>query len=105
MLTKIGSTNLNLVPLVASMATVTDTTNLSAANNVVLCNKATAMTVNLPTAVGISGKIFVIKNINVGAVTITPSGIQTIDGQASQSITMQYNSYTIVSDGSNWHII
>lgn len=66
MLTKIGSTNLNLVPLVASMATVTDTTNITSSNNIVICNKATAMTVTPPTAVGISGKIFVIKNINVG---------------------------------------
>lgn len=99
----VGGTN--LVKDFSPLQTFTDTTTLNIQQEIILCNKATAMTVNLPSAVGISGKVFVIKNINVGTVTIDASGTQTIDGQETQTISFQYNSYTIVSNGANWFII
>ena len=38
-------------------------------------------------------------------VTITPDSPATIDGAASLTLTAQYETVTIVSDGTNWHII
>lgn len=78
------------------------------ADTVILCDATSGdITITLPTAVGISGKVFNIKktNSNANSVTIDANASQTIDGDLTQIITSQYDSVTIVSDGSNWHII
>lgn len=53
------------------------------------------------------GKIYHIKKVDASANTVTIDGYstQTIDGSTTNVITTQYDSITIVSDGSNWHII
>ena len=43
------------------------------------------VTINLPTAVGIKGKIYDIKNSGSGVVTVDANGSQTIDGQSNQT--------------------
>jgi phage gp45-like len=65
---------------------------------------ANTFTVNLPTAVGISGTSYVIKNSGAGVITVDGNGSQTIDGATTVTL-YQYDSITIVSDGSNWIII
>ena len=65
---------------------------------------ANTFTFALPTAVGISGKQYVIKNSGTGVVTIDGYGSQTIDGEITQTIN-QYDSITIVSNNTNWIII
>ena len=61
-------------------------------------------TVTLPTAVGIVGYQFVIKNSGSGTVTLATTSSQTIDGASTQTIT-QYQSLTVVSNGANWILI
>ena len=63
-----------------------------------------ARTITLPTAVGIRGKVYVIKKTDssTNAVTIDPNGAQTIDGSSTTSLVLQYQSVFIQSDGSNW---
>lgn len=53
------------------------------------------------------GKIFYVKKVDATANTVTIDGYstQTIDGATTNVINTQYDSVTIVSDGSNWHII
>lgn len=53
------------------------------------------------------GKIFHVKKVDASANTVTIDGFstQTIDGATTNVINTQYDSVTIVSDGSNWHII
>ena len=53
------------------------------------------------------GKIFYIKKVDASANTVTVDGYstQTIDGATTKVLTTQYDSISIVSDGSNWHII
>ena len=63
------------------------------------------ITITLPTAVGIAGRTYWIKRTGTGTITIATTASQTIDGAASLSITAQYDSYTLVSDGSNWFIM
>lgn len=79
------------VPLVTDVgmpwrvAVKTDTYTATAGDDVIVCNKGTAMTVNLPAATG-SGKRLTVKNVNVGTVTVDGSGSETIDGATTQSL-------------------
>ena len=68
------------------------------------CTSGT-FTVTLPTASGITGRIYNIKNSGTGTITIDGNGSETIDGQTTQLITEQYVSVTVQSNGTNWVII
>jgi hypothetical protein len=65
------------------------------------------VTLNLPDATANQGKVFYIKKMDssVNAVTIDPFGAQTIDGLATLALTIQYESFTLVSDGNNWLVL
>ena len=65
---------------------------------------ANTFTIDLPTAVGITGQEYIIKNSGGGVVTVDGNGTETIDGALTLALN-QYDSYTIVSDGTNWIII
>lgn len=62
------------------------------------------ITVTLPTAVGIDGKNYVIKNNGSGVVTVATTSSQTIDGASSKSLKTN-DSIEVISDGSNWVIV
>lgn len=66
---------------------------------------ANTFTVTLPTAVGIEGQYFVIKNSGTGVITIDGNGAETIDGVANKILAVQYESMTVVSNGANWIIV
>lgn len=67
----------------------------------------TNRTANLPAALGVAGRIYVIKKVDAGTgtVTIDANGAETIDGATTQVISTQYNSYTIQSNGTGWDIL
>ena len=79
------------------------TYTLSTSNDLLICNRATAVTVNLPAATG-SKKVYNIKNINTGTVTVTPNGVETVDGETTQSL-YQYESMTVVDNASGTWVI
>ena len=64
-------------------------------------------TLTLPTAIGIQGSSFTIKKIDSSSniITINTTTSQTIDGDTSITIDIQYTSVTFISNGSNWYII
>ena len=66
-----------------------------------------AITMTLPPAALVSGRIYVFKRINSGAnaVIVDPSGAETIDGAATYTLSAQWNSVTIMSNGTAWFII
>lgn len=76
---------------------------LTAANEVVVVTSGT-FTVNLPTAVGITGKSFKIKNSGAGTVTLDANSTETIDGSTTVAMGTQYQALELVSDGANWVI-
>ncbi len=81
---------------------------LDANNNVALCDcTSNAITINLPAASTASGLQYHVKKTDSSSnmVTIVPDGSETIDGQSSAVLNNQYESRTLVSDGSNWFII
>ncbi len=61
-------------------------------------------TATLPTAVGCTGKIYVLKNSGGGSITIATTSSQTIDGETSYMLSTQYSTITVVSNGINWII-
>ena len=63
--------------------------------------------VNLPAAATAgTGYKYQIKNLAASyTLTIDPNGAETIDGSATFDISSQYESITIVTNGSNWFII
>ena len=60
-------------------------------------------TIGLPTAVGIEGKIYQIKNSGAGNITVDPNGAQTIDGSSTVVLGPKESLY-IVSNGADWVI-
>ena len=77
----------------AYTATITD--------HVINCT-ANTFTVTLPTAVGITGRQYVIKNSGAGVITVDGNAAETIDGAADATLATQYDSITLASDGANW---
>jgi hypothetical protein len=75
---------------------------------VVLCNAgAGAITVTLPAAASNADAQITVKKIDngVNAVTVDGNGAETIDDATTAVIGTQFESITLVCDGSNWHII
>lgn len=74
---------------------------------VILANCSSSLTITLPAASGNSGLFYYIKKIDSSAnkVTIDGNGLETIDGDATVEIGLQYQYVTIVCDGAEWHII
>jgi anti-anti-sigma regulatory factor len=87
-----------------SVTTQTTTYTVLIDDDIVVCNSASAFTVNLPSAIG-SGRVLTIKNINTGTITVDGSGSETIDSLTTQTLA-QWESITI-SDCSNgcWYIV
>lgn len=80
-------------------ATVTDGVILVDTN-------AAAVTITLPTAVGNTGKRFIIKVIDAtNTTTIDGDGTETIDGATTKSLSTLWETIRIISDGANWLII
>jgi hypothetical protein len=82
----------------------TTTYSISANDYVVDCTSGT-FTATLPTAVGITGRIYVVKNSGTGTITLATTSSQTIDGALTVTIATQYASYTVMSNGANWIIL
>lgn len=81
--------------------TATDT---FAATDYTINTTSGTFTLNLPTAVGITGRIYVAKNSGAGVVTLDGAGGELIDGLATQAIASGA-SLTVQSTGAGWIII
>ncbi len=78
----------------------TTTYTALASDYVIHCTSGT-FTVNLPTAVGVQGKVYIVKNSGSGLITIDPNGTQTIDGALTYKIGGN-ESLKLMSTGANW---
>lgn len=78
---------------------------LTATDYTVDCT-ANSFTITLPTAVGCSGRVYNIKNSGTGTITIATTSSQTIDGNATATLTLaQYDCLTVQSNNANYIII
>ena len=87
---------------------VTTTGNVVSGDYLIVADAAGgAITMTLPPAALVPGRIYTFKRINSGAnaVIVDPSGAETIDGAATYTLSAQWNSVTIMSNGTAWFII
>lgn len=61
------------------------------------------LTLTLPTAVG-NENLYTVKNVGTGVVTIDTTGGETIDGNLTIVMPVQFTSVDIISDSVNWNI-
>jgi hypothetical protein len=68
---------------------------------------AGAVTITLPTAVGITGRVYIVRksDSSANAVIVDGDGAETINGATTYSLTSQYQSVTIMSNGAGWMTI
>lgn len=64
-------------------------------------------TINLPAAATVPGRIYVIKKVDasVNTVVVDPAAAELIDGVATKSLSAQWDSLGIQSDGTSWFIV
>ena len=90
------------------ITTVTANTTLSTSHFTVLVDASGgSRTITLPPAANCKGRIYVIKKIDssANAVVIDANASETIDGQLTVSLTTQYQTIRIQSNGTAWYII
>jgi len=100
-----GTTANSTLQVVGSFATAyvakTATYTATSSDHTIDCTDNT-FTVTLPTAVGITGRVYVVKNSGTGTITVDGDGSETIDGNTSIDIVTQYDSRRLQSNGVNW---
>jgi len=82
---------------------VTTTYAILATDYQIECTSGT-FTVTLPTAVGITGQVYSIKNTGTGSITVATTAAQTIDGQLTQTLS-QWSNMVVMSNGTGWIIL
>ena len=91
----------------ATKVTVTSSSlTLDDSHSIVIRTGVLPATITLPSASGIAGRLYTIKNAGTG-VTIAAQSGETVDGAASITLTAipAYQFRTVVSDGSNWYVV
>jgi hypothetical protein len=91
-----------------TITTVSSDLTLDATHNIILCNNgAIPKTITLPTAIGIKGRIYIIKRSesSTETITIATTALQSIDGQQNIYLTQAKEAISLISDGSTWNII
>ena len=104
----ITSGSISNVAIGAAITTKSAAYTATATDETVLANvSAGAFAITLPTAVGATGKTYIVKKIDSSAnsVTVNTTSSQTIDGATSRLLTNQYDAIQVQGDGSNWFII
>jgi hypothetical protein len=87
---------------------VETTGNVQSGDYLLLCNStAGAVTVTLPPAALVPGRIYVFKRINAGANNVVVDGYasETIDGATTYTLSSQWAGVTVMSNGTAWFII
>jgi len=92
------------VPVSSNYVAKTGAYGVGASDFVVDCT-ANTFTVTLPTAVGVAGKQYCIKNSGTGVITIATTSAQTIDGASTFILSVQYEAVWVMSNGANWIVI
>ena len=91
-----------------STETIITTTHTAGLKQTVLVDDDTAggaVTITLPKVIN-SNRIMHIKKLGTtGNVTLDGDGSETIDGSTNHALTAQYQSVSIMSSGTEWHIV
>lgn len=81
----------------------TTTATIAITDDVTIDSGTASHTLTLPTAVGNDGAVLTVKKTGAtGVITVDGDGTETIDGALNLTLTYQYESATLLSDGTNW---
>lgn len=86
---------------------VSATGDIASTDGLVLVDAtAGAVTMTLPLAASVPGRVFAVKKVDASgnAVTVDGNGSETIDGATTQALSAQYDVLTVASDGTEWWI-
>lgn len=101
-LTVTGSAQITQPGTTSFTITSQSSTYTAVINDFVLVTSGT-FTVNLPASSGNSGKCIRVKNLSTGTITLDGNSTETIDGATTLDMPgIQYQTYTVCSDGTNW---
>lgn len=91
---------------IEAVATKTaDYTATSSDSLIIADGTSNTVTITLPTAVGITGRVYKIKCIDdTFQVDVSADGTETIDGSLTKTLS-QWDCLTVISDGSDWMVI
>ncbi len=89
-------------PIATAISTETANYTITATDSTILASGT--ITITLPSASGITGREYTIKNIATGTITIA-SGGGTIDGATTLALSTQNESVTLQSNGTNWYVV
>lgn len=99
---EIGSTKILVVTTSQNISTTIPKT-------CVLCNNTTEATYTILTSSMKSGHTITFKdatgNSTTNSITITTEGSETIDGSSTLTISGNYSSVDLITDGSNWYVV
>lgn len=87
---------------------VTATGSVAASDYAIMVDATSAaVTINLPAAASNTGRVLNVKKVDASgnAVTLDGNASETIDGATTLAIATQYQSYTVICDGTGWWII
>jgi hypothetical protein len=93
---------LSTVGRISKLVTVSSNYTILSSDEIISANSTSPINIYLPSAVGIAGRTYTIKNINTGSVTLRPSLLQNIDGSNTYGLTNRYSFVKVVSNGSIW---
>lgn len=94
--------------MIVSVTSITADYTVLATDAIILAD-ATAgqITVTLPTAVGIEGRVYMIKKTDSSSykVIIEGNGTETINGELNQELLFEGDAPQMASDDANWHFV
>jgi hypothetical protein len=100
----VGITNVPSTSIVEQVSTKTADYTAGASDTFIRINGA-SKTITLPTAVGITGRTYLIKLVASGTTgTVATTSSQTIDGSTTYTLSAQYKYVQVVSNGAGWDI-
>lgn len=91
-----------------NIRTVSVSTAVNDEDGTIVVNNTGSATVSLPAAAGVTGRIHTIVKISSGPgndLIIDPNGAELINGVSSKTLTLQWSSITIQSNGVSWIIL
>jgi hypothetical protein len=94
-----GSNWRRTAPISDQIVSVSSSYTVGTYDQIVVANGT--LTVTLPSASATPGKVYTVKNIGSGTVTVTPTS-GTVDGAVSGTLSSQYAVARYVSDGTAW---
>lgn len=106
--TAVGVETASRLKGIVTVVSVSGTYAILTTDTVIFCNASSAgFTATLPTAVGVTGKVYTIKktDTSLNAVTVATTSSQTIDLALTSVIATPGESITVVSDNANWKLI